>query len=528
MDRSTSSNWLSFSLSPMEMLRSSQPQFIQYDTASATTPSHYFLDNNYANGWGNQKSQVLYGVQMEQNDCNKGQAPPQSMAELPSSLNNPPPQAVPKLEDFFADSSSSMMRYSDSQTETQDSSLTHMGHICEHGGSAAYFGGNDHQDLKAIAGFQAFSTNSGSEVDDSGSIGKSQPTCNEFGTHSIESSAHELAFSVNCGGANGTLSLGVAQSSEKAIVAADSDSTKKIADTFGQRTSIYRGVTRHRWTGRYEAHLWDNSCRREGQARKGRQVYLGGYDKEEKAARAYDLAALKYWGPTATTNFPISNYSKEVEEMQHVTKQEFIASLRRKSSGFSRGASIYRGVTRHHQQGRWQARIGRVAGNKDLYLGTFATEEEAAEAYDIAAIKFRGANAVTNFEMNRYDVEAIMNSSLPVGGAAKRLKLSLESEQKQQSLSNAQQHQHQQQPHCGNMNNSIDFSAIHQPIASIPYGVPYDSSTEYYHHNLFHHFYPNANAGTAESVVTSTGANGLNALPASAAPEFYIWPHQSY
>lgn len=157
-----------------------------------------------------------------------------------------------------------------------------------------------------------------------------------------------------------------------AVVVESPAAGRKTADTFGQRTSIYRGVTRHRWTGRYEAHLWDNSCRREGQTRKGRQVYLGGYDKEEKAARAYDLAALKYWGPTTTTNFPVDNYEKELEEMKHMTRQEFVASLRRKSSGFSRGASIYRGVTRHHQHGRWQARIGRVAGNKDLYLGTFS------------------------------------------------------------------------------------------------------------------------------------------------------------
>ncbi|CAM0909017.1 unnamed protein product [Alopecurus aequalis] len=201
-------------------------------------------------------------------------------------------------------------------------------------------------------------------------------------------------------------------------VVAESDQTRRPAETFGQRTSIYRGVTRHRWTGRYEAHLWDNSCRREGQSRKGRQVYLGGYDKEDKAARAYDMAALKYWGATTTTNFPVSNYEKELEEMQSMTRQEFIASLRRKSSGFSRGASIYRGVTRHHQHGRWQARIGRVAGNKDLYLGTFSTQEEAAEAYDIAAIKFRGLSAVTNFDMSRYDVESILSSDLPVGGGA--------------------------------------------------------------------------------------------------------------
>ncbi|MCD7465573.1 hypothetical protein HAX54_001574 [Datura stramonium] len=198
---------------------------------------------------------------------------------------------------------------------------------------------------------------------------------------------------------------------------------RKSIDTFGQRTSQYRGVTRHRWTGRYEAHLWDNSCKKEGQTRKGRQVYLGGYDMEEKAARAYDLAALKYWGPSTHINFPLENYQKELEEMKNMTRQEYVAHLRRKSSGFSRGASIYRGVTRHHQHGRWQARIGRVAGNKDLYLGTFSTQEEAAEAYDVAAIKFRGVNAVTNFDISRYDVEKIMASNtLPAGELARRTK----------------------------------------------------------------------------------------------------------
>ncbi|XP_049932470.1 AP2-like ethylene-responsive transcription factor At1g16060 isoform X1 [Nymphaea colorata] len=132
------------------------------------------------------------------------------------------------------------------------------------------------------------------------------------------------------------------------------------------------------------------------------RVVTGAYDDEEAAARAYDLAALKYWGNGTQLNFPISTYSDELKEMEGLSREEYIGSLRRKSSGFSRGVSKYRGVARHHHNGRWEARIGRVLGNKYLYLGTYATQEEAATAYDMAAIEYRGVNAVTNFDLSRY------------------------------------------------------------------------------------------------------------------------------
>ncbi|KAK9949373.1 hypothetical protein M0R45_004899 [Rubus argutus] len=263
-------NWLSFSLmSPMEMLRSSS----ESESSAGTNP----------------KSEVFY-TDGEKTEPNRPTLIHSQAYHRPT--NTEPPT------DSQARGLSRRLRWcatSDKPKQrTQDSSLTQIYDQC-----STYFG--DQSPAPGSQGDNWVSKPFRRTRAQKWRTRRRWPgissACAEFTGHSVESSNRE-----------------------KAIVPVDTDSSKKISDTFGQRTSIYRGVTRHRWTG--------------------------GYDMEDKAARAYDLAALKYWGPTATTNFP-----KELEDMKLVTKQEFIASLRRKSSGFSRGASMYRGVTRHHQQG---------------------------------------------------------------------------------------------------------------------------------------------------------------------------------
>jgi AP2-like factor (ANT lineage) len=72
--------------------------------------------------------------------------------------------------------------------------------------------------------------------------------------------------------------------------------------------------------------------------------------------------------------------------------------------------------------------------NKEHFFGQTGTQEEAAEAYDIAAIKFRGLNAVTNFDMSRYDVKNIANSNLPIGGISGKSKNSSESASDSKSI----------------------------------------------------------------------------------------------
>jgi hypothetical protein len=59
------------------------------------------------------------------------------------------------------------------------------------------------------------------------------------------------------------------------------------------------------------------------------------------------------------------------------------------------GLSRYKGVGFHSLNGRWRARI--KVGAKHISLGVYASEEEAARAYDAAARKYFGEFAFLNF-----------------------------------------------------------------------------------------------------------------------------------
>jgi hypothetical protein len=122
----------------------------------------------------------------------------------------------------------------------------------------------------------------------------------------------------------------------------------------------------------------------------GKPVHLGMFRAPEDAARAYDFAAALHYGEFARPNFPdmFGPPPMPIPRRQRGVNAPKVHNPRLSATGF-------KGVEFDAGRGRYRATI---QANRTKYrLGRFLSAEEAALAYDAAARRLHGANAILNF-----------------------------------------------------------------------------------------------------------------------------------
>jgi group I intron endonuclease len=115
----------------------------------------------------------------------------------------------------------------------------------------------------------------------------------------------------------------------------------------------------------------------------GKKIHIGSYDTELKAGYAYNLSSLRYFGENALLN------KLNDEEMESL--KDFVVDFEKIESG-NRWSSRYYGVSRKKLDGKYKAFIYDKNG-KQIYLGTYIFEAEAALVVNQALLEFYGYKA---------------------------------------------------------------------------------------------------------------------------------------
>jgi len=155
--------------------------------------------------------------------------------------------------------------------------------------------------------------------------------------------------------------------------------------------SRYKGVTYHGNTGKWRSRISGGERLPSGELKR---ISLGLFETEEAAALAYDDKARELFGEHACLNFPgpgEQSAAAEVEWSRNTCPVGKPISQKRINSKRSR----FKGVYRRYWKTNWCAHY--YDGVRDIHIGTYDTEEDAALAYDAAVRAQYGADAVFNF-----------------------------------------------------------------------------------------------------------------------------------
>ncbi|KAG7672704.1 hypothetical protein Ndes2526B_g08766 [Nannochloris sp. 'desiccata'] len=114
-----------------------------------------------------------------------------------------------------------------------------------------------------------------------------------------------------------------------------------------------------------------------GSHQQGQCIFLGKFPTRDQAGRAHDIAALKLYGESATTNFPKETYANTIPVLKMHSDADVVAALKKDSALALQRTSKYKGV-RRTGQGQYEARADFAVVNAGLDQNAMAAA--AAEA----------------------------------------------------------------------------------------------------------------------------------------------------